>query len=172
MRYIVKVAYSSLPETHKFTWEIEHGFLLGERTGFIDNSPILFKAVGGFPGMTACFFSLYVFGEPAVHFHNFLLCCPSLRSAHSQVPSQVATHQEIGSQLWAGETLDSNIRTAGQQSVALPLSHHASRMTVCCLVSIMLNILCIRTFHIPPSLPLQYLGIDQIFLRKCCCLEG
>ncbi len=41
-------------------------------------------------------------------FHDFLLCRPSQRSAPSQVPSQVATHQEIGSQLWAGETLDSN----------------------------------------------------------------
>jgi hypothetical protein len=54
------------------------------------------------------FFSLYVFCEPEVHFHNFLLCCPSQRSARSQVPSQVATHQEIGSQLWAGETPNSN----------------------------------------------------------------
>jgi hypothetical protein len=53
-------------------------------------------------------FSLYGFGEPEVHFRNFLLCCPSQRSA-SQVPSQVATHQEIGSQLWAGETPDSNL---------------------------------------------------------------
>ncbi len=40
--------------------------------------------------------------------HNFLLCRPSQRSALSQVPSQVATHQKIGSQLWAGETPDSN----------------------------------------------------------------
>jgi hypothetical protein len=41
-------------------------------------------------------------------FHNFLLYCPSQRSARSQVPSQVATHQEICSQLWAGETRKSN----------------------------------------------------------------
>jgi hypothetical protein len=54
------------------------------------------------------FFSLYVFGEPVVHFRNFHLCCPSQRSARSQVPSEVATHQEIGSQLWAGETPDLN----------------------------------------------------------------
>jgi hypothetical protein len=54
------------------------------------------------------FFSFYVFGEPEVHFRNFLLCCPSHWSARSQVPSQVATHQEIGSQLWAGETPDLN----------------------------------------------------------------
>jgi hypothetical protein len=40
--------------------------------------------------------------------HNFLLCRPSQRSARSQVPTQVATHQKIGSQLRAGETLDSN----------------------------------------------------------------
>jgi hypothetical protein len=54
------------------------------------------------------FFSFYVIGEPAVHYRNFLLCCPSQRSARSQVPSEVATHQEIGSQLWAGKTPDWN----------------------------------------------------------------
>ncbi len=52
-----------------------------------------------------CFFSLYVFGEPAVH---FLLFSPLSPLAHSQMPSQVATHQEIGSQLLGGETPDSN----------------------------------------------------------------
>ncbi len=41
-------------------------------------------------------------------YRNFLLCCPSQRSARSHVPSQVATHQEIGKQLWAGEMPDSN----------------------------------------------------------------
>ncbi len=56
------------------------------------------------------FFSFYVFGEPVVLFScNFLLCCPSQRSAHSQVASQVATHQEIGNQLWDGEMPDSNL---------------------------------------------------------------
>jgi hypothetical protein len=60
-------------------------------------------------GILACFFFFFVcFGEPVVHFRNFHLCCPSQRSARSQVPSEVATHQEIGSQLWAGETPDSN----------------------------------------------------------------
>jgi hypothetical protein len=39
---------------------------------------------------------------------NFLLCCPSQRSAQSQVPSQLATHQEIGNQLWTGEKPDLN----------------------------------------------------------------
>ncbi len=39
-----------------------------------------------------------------VHSRNFLSVAPP----QSQAPSQVATHQEIGSQLWAGETLDSN----------------------------------------------------------------
>ncbi len=33
------------------------------------------------------FFSLYVFGESEVPFRNFFLCCPSQRSARSQVPS-------------------------------------------------------------------------------------
>jgi hypothetical protein len=55
------------------------------------------------------FFFLYMFlVNQRFIFHDYLLCRPSQRSAHSQVPSQVATHQEIGSQLWAGETLDSN----------------------------------------------------------------
>jgi hypothetical protein len=92
--------------------------------------PCLEKAV------TVFFFSLYVFGEPEVHFRNFLLCCPSQMSARSQVPSQVATHQEISSQLWAGETLDSN---PGLQDNSLAryhwattppwLSHHASLLS-------------------------------------------
>jgi hypothetical protein len=41
-------------------------------------------------------------------FRNFHLCCPSQRAARSQGPSEVTTYQEIGSQLWAGETPDSN----------------------------------------------------------------
>jgi hypothetical protein len=55
-------------------------------------------------------FILYMFlAQQRFIFRNFLLCCPSQMSARSQeVPSQVATHQEIGSQLWAGETPDSN----------------------------------------------------------------
>ncbi len=78
------------------------------------------------------FFSLYMFfGEPAVHFSQFFLCCPSQRSACSQVPSQVATHQEMGNQLWAGETPDSN---PGLQDNSLahyrwattPTRHHAT----------------------------------------------
>jgi hypothetical protein len=66
------------------------------------------------------FFSLYVFNEPKVHFHNFFRCCSYQRSARSQVSSQVATHQEIGSQLWAGETPDSN---AGLQDNSLARYH-------------------------------------------------
>jgi hypothetical protein len=58
--------------------------------------------------------------------HNLLLCRPSQKSVRSQVPSQVATHQTIGSQLWAGEMPGFEPGIAGQQSVALPLSHHAS----------------------------------------------
>ncbi len=64
--------------------------------------------------------------------HNFLLCIPSQRSAHSQVPSQVATHQKIGSQLWAGETpnlnpgLQDNSQAATTEPPRLPaLSHYA-----------------------------------------------
>jgi hypothetical protein len=69
------------------------------------------------------FFPLYVSGEPAVNFYDFLLCRPSQRSACSQVPSQVATYQEIGSQLWAGETLDSNL---GLQDNSLVCYHWAT----------------------------------------------
>ncbi len=58
--------------------------------------------------------------------HNFLLCRPSQRSARSQVPSQVGIHQTIGSQLWVGGDAGFKPRTAGQQSGALPLSHHTS----------------------------------------------
>ncbi len=40
--------------------------------------------------------------------HKLLLCRTSQRSARNQVPSQVATHQTIGSQLWGGEMPDLN----------------------------------------------------------------
>ncbi len=79
-------------------------------------------------------FPVYVFGEPEVHYRSFFLCCPSQRSARSQVPSQMATHQEIGSQVCAGETPNSN---PGLQDNSLgryhwatmppPLSHRASK---------------------------------------------
>ncbi len=69
------------------------------------------------------FFSSYVFDEPVVHFHYFLLCCLSQRSARSQVPYQVATHQEIGSQLWAGETPDLKM---GLQDNSLAGDHWAT----------------------------------------------
>jgi hypothetical protein len=42
-------------------------------------------------------------------FRNFHLCRPSQKLAHSQVLSQVATQQEIGSQLWAGDMPDLNL---------------------------------------------------------------
>ncbi len=41
-------------------------------------------------------FFLFFFGKPAVHFSKFLLCCPSQRSARSQVLSQVAVSCELG----------------------------------------------------------------------------
>jgi hypothetical protein len=49
-------------------------------------------------------------------FCNFLLCCPSHSSARSHVPSQVATHQEIGSQLLAGET---PVSSAGEEKTSM-----------------------------------------------------
>jgi hypothetical protein len=55
------------------------------------------------------FFFLYMFlANQQLIFRNILLCRPSQRSDRSQVPSQVETHPEIGCQLWAGETPDSN----------------------------------------------------------------
>ncbi len=64
-------------------------------------------------------FFFYVFGI----FHNFLLCRPSQRSALSQVPSQVATLQKIGSLLWAGEVPDWN---PGLQDYSLMCYHWAT----------------------------------------------
>ncbi len=43
------------------------------------------------------------FGEPVVHFSQFFPLLP-----RGQVPSQMATHQEMVNQLWAGETPDPN----------------------------------------------------------------
>jgi hypothetical protein len=72
------------------------------------------------------FFSLYVFGEPAVHFRIFFLCCPSQRSARSQVPSLGGNppghwQSAVG---WGDAGFEPG--TAGQQPGALPLSYHAS----------------------------------------------
>ncbi len=80
------------------------------------------------------FFFLYMFlANQRFISHNFLLCHPSQRSARSQMPSQVATHQKIGSQLWAGEMLDLNpgLKNNSQAcyhwaTIPPPLSHHAS----------------------------------------------
>ncbi len=59
---------------------------------------------------TEILFFLYMFlANQQFISHNFLLCHPSQRSAHSQVPSHMATHKKIGSQLWAGEMPDSNL---------------------------------------------------------------
>ncbi len=51
-------------------------------------------------------------------FTIFFLCCPSQRSADGQVPSQEMGNQRRDAGFEPG--------TAGQQSGALPLSHHAS----------------------------------------------
>jgi hypothetical protein len=70
------------------------------------------------------FFICFLANQQSI-FHNFFLCCPSQRSARGQVPSQVATHQEMGNQLWAGETPDSN---PGLQDNSLAHYHWA---TIC-----------------------------------------
>jgi hypothetical protein len=61
------------------------------------------------------------------HIHKFKRCLNNFSSltplssltARSQVPSQVATHQTIGNQLWAGETPDNF-------NCSEPLRHMAS----------------------------------------------
>jgi hypothetical protein len=72
------------------------------------------------------FFLYIVLANQRLIFRKILLCRPSQRSACHQVSSQVATHQEICSQLWAGEIPDLNLGTAGQQSGVLPWSHRVS----------------------------------------------
>jgi hypothetical protein len=58
---------------------------------------------GPFSNFVKPFFFFYIFlANKRFIFHNFLLCCPSQRSARGQVPSQVATHQGMDNQLWAG----------------------------------------------------------------------
>ncbi len=70
------------------------------------------------------FFSLYVFWRTSGSFFLiFSSVAPHRDQPAAEFHPQVATHLEIGSQLWAGETPDLN---PGQQSGALPLSHHAS----------------------------------------------
>ncbi len=68
----------------------------------------LWRRQVAFPSKIFFFFLLCFLANQRSILHNFILCCPSQRSARGQVPSQVATHQEIGSQLWAGESPDSN----------------------------------------------------------------
>jgi hypothetical protein len=55
----------------------------------------------------------------------FLLCCPSQRSNHIQVPSKVATHQGMEVN-WGWGDARFEPGTAGQQSGALPLSYLTS----------------------------------------------
>ncbi len=68
------------------------------------------------------FFSLYVFWRTSGPFFTiFFLCCPSQRSARGLVPSQMATHQEIVNQLWAGNSV--SVPTVGHMA---PLPHTAT----------------------------------------------
>jgi hypothetical protein len=86
-----------------------------------------------------CFLYMFLVNQRFI-FPNFLLCRLLQRSARSQVSSQVATHQEIGSQLRAGEMPDLN-RGLQDNSLAcylwatMPptLSYHASRIELPCL---------------------------------------
>ncbi len=95
----------------------------------------------------ALFFLFMFLANQWFIFRNFLLCCPSQRSAQSQVPSQVAIHEESGSQLWAGETPDSNPglqdnSLAHYHWATLPpsLSHHASCFFVLCVSNVYFSV--------------------------------
>jgi hypothetical protein len=75
------------------------------------------------------FFFLCMFlGNQRFIFRNFFLCCPSQRSARSQVPSLGGNppgdwQSAVG---WGDAEFEPG--TAGQQPGALPLSYHASLM--------------------------------------------
>ncbi len=74
---------------------------------------------------------LYVFGKPVVHFHNFLLCCPSQRSApqSSAIPGGNPPGDWQSAVGWGDTRFKPG--TAGQQSGVLPLSHHTSLNKYC-----------------------------------------
>jgi hypothetical protein len=72
------------------------------------------------------FFSLYFFGEPAAHFRNFFICCPSQRSARSQVPSLGGNPPGDSQSAVGWEHAGFEPGTAGQQPGALLLSYHAT----------------------------------------------
>jgi hypothetical protein len=84
------------------------------------------KARNGGLKYFAFFFSLYVFGEPVVHFSVFspLLPLTEFSPRLSAIPG--------GNQTWDGQSAvgwgEAGFEpgTAGQQSGALPSSHHAS----------------------------------------------
>ncbi len=98
------------------------------------------------------FFFFVFFWRTRVHFRNFHLCCPLQRSAHSQVPSEVATHQEIGSQLWAGETPYSN---PGLQDNSLARYHWATTPPHWA-----------TTPPKPPIIELPHLGMVTFYLKQ------
>ncbi len=90
------------------------------------------------------FFLICFWANKRSIFHNFFLCCPSQRSAIGQVPSQVATHQEMGNQLWAGETPDSN---PGLQDKSLAHYHWATTSLYTTCRSSSIAQFCRRTTH-------------------------
>jgi hypothetical protein len=66
-------------------------------------------------------------GNQRFIFRDFFLCCPSQRSAHSQVPSLGGNPPgEWQSAVGRGDA-GFEPGTAGQQPGALPLSYHASQ---------------------------------------------
>jgi hypothetical protein len=73
-----------------------------------------------------CFFSLYVFGKPAAHFSKFSSLSPltEVSPQPCAIPGGNPPDNWQSAIGW-GDT-GSEPGTAGQQSGALPLSHHAS----------------------------------------------
>ncbi len=116
------------PQGHRlFSYRLTHSVLISSTAtleGLAPSRPRL-------PGVQFLFFffSLYVFGEQAVNFRNFFLCCPSQRSARSQVPSLGGNppgdwQSAVG---WGDAGFEPG--TAGQQPGALSLSYHASQVS-------------------------------------------
>jgi hypothetical protein len=76
------------------------------------------------------FFSLYVFGEPAIHFSQFfpLLPLTEVSPRPSAIPGGNPPGDWQSAVGWGDAGFEPG--TAGQQSGALPLSHHASLAAV------------------------------------------
>ncbi len=92
--------------------------------------------------MQSLFFSLYVFGEPTVDFSRFSPLSPltEVSPQPSAIPGGNPSGDWQSAVGWGGAGFEPG--TAGQQSGALPLSHHDS-----------LNLATMSPYIEPPCLP-------------------